>query len=386
MYPAFIVAAYIVIKVFKHPSIVAVLFCYNKVMKIILFTYDLSTIGGIETSFFQLAQYLKRSGYNVGVRFGVSSSLQLQRFKEAGIDISQERNEVCDVLLIGSVWRQPKMIAAKLTVQQIHADWTDKFWNGAGSGLKMIKMADDNVDIYACVSESAASFVRKATNKQVIVMNNLAPEKSVVKRSVKRSKGDKVVFSAFTRMTSEKGLKNYQAFRERVIELGINAEFKVFTTGDAPDGWELCEPIKDIKTVFGGVDYVVSLADTESFGYTIAEANSCGIPCIIKRCNSTSEFFSDKDNLILDDVQDFDKKSLKLKVSSYKLREMSEASVDKAIKLFETMQSSVVILRCKRNFYDIEAKVNRSLGQRFPATSKRAKELLDNEYNIVEEI
>lgn len=351
-------------------------------MKILLFTYDLSTIGGIETSFFQLAQYLKQSGYSVGVRFGVSSSLQLQRYKEAGIDISQERNEACDVLLIGSVWRQPKMIAAKLTVQQIHADWTDKFWNGAGSALQMISRADNNVDMYACVSESSASFVRKATNKQVIVMNNLAPEKSVVKRS----KGDKVVFGAFTRMTAEKGLKNYQAFRERVLELGINAEFKVFTSGDAPDGWEYNEPIKDIKTVFSGVDYVVSLADTESFGYTIAEANSCGIPCVIKRCNSTNEFFSDKDNLILDDVQDFDKKSLNLKVSSYTLRERTEASVDEAMAIFMGIVKGRQILKVRRAYWDIKAKKHRGIGEVFAADKERAKELLSNKIKIVEEL
>lgn len=351
-------------------------------MKILLFTHDLSTIGGIETSFFQLAQYLKQSGHNVGVRFGVSSSLQLQRYKEAGIDISPERNEVCDVLLIGSIWRQPKMIAAKLTVQQVHADWTDKFWNGAGSALQMINRADNNVDMYACVSESSAVFVRKATNKQVIVMNNLAPVKSVVKRS----KGDKVVFGAFTRMTAEKGLKNYQAFRERVLELGINAEFKVFTSGDAPDGWEHNEPIKDIKTVFSGVDYVVSLADTESFGYTIAEANSCGIPCIIKRCNSTKEFFSDKDNLILDDVQDFDKKSLRLKVSSYKLRESTEASVEEAMAIFKSMIKGRKILKVRRPYWDIKAKKHRGIGEAFAADKERAKELLSNENNIVEEL
>ncbi len=351
-------------------------------MKILLFTYDLSIIGGIETSFFQLAQYLKQSGHNVGVRFGVSSSLQLQRFKEAGIDIGQERNETCDVLLIGSVWRQPKMIAAKLTVQQIHADWTDKFWNGAGSGLKMMNRADNNVDIYACVSESSASFVRKATNKQVIVMNNLAPVKSVVKRS----RGDKVVFGAFTRMTAEKGLKNYQAFRERVLELGINAEFKVFTSGDAPDGWEHNEVIKDIKTVFSGVDYVVSLADTESFGHTIAEANSCGIPCVIKRCNSTKEFFSDKDNLILDDVQDFNKKSLKLKVSSYTLRERTEASVDEAMAIFKGMIKGRQLLKVRRPYWDIKSKKQRGIGEVFAVDEERAKELLINENNIVEEL
>ena len=351
-------------------------------MKILLFTHDLSTIGGIETSFFQLAQYLKKSGHNVGVRFGVSSSLQLQRFREAGIDISQERNEVCDILLIGSVWRRPKMINAKLIVQGVHADWTDSYWNGAATAINMISNANKEVDIFACVSKSSAEFVKRIATKPVIVMNNLAPAKSVVKRS----NGDKVVFGAFTRMTAEKGLKNYQAFRERILELGINAEFNVWTPGEAPTGWKKQEPIPDIRTALKDIDMVVSLADTESFGYTIAEANSCGIPCVIKRTNSTSEFFSDKDNLILDDVQDFDKKSLKLKVSSYTLRERTEASVDEAMAMFKGIIKCRQLLKVTRTYWDIKAKKQRGIGEVFAADKERAKELLSNENNIVEEL
>ena len=194
------------------------------------------------------------------------------------------------------------------------------------------------------MSKSSAEFVKRIATKPVIVMHNIAPEKT----AIKRTKSDVARFGAFTRMTAEKGLKNYHAFRERVLELGINAEFKVFTTGDAPNGWKLCEPIKDIRTLFSGVDYVVSLADTESFGYTIAEANSCGIPCIIKRCNSTKEFFSSKDNLILDDMQDFDKKSLRIKVSSYTLREMTEASVEEAMAMFKGIIKGRKILKVRR--------------------------------------
>ena len=274
------------------------------------------------------------------------------------------------------------MINAKLIVQGVHADWTDSYWNGAASGLNMVSRADKEVDIFACVSKSSAEFVKRIATKPVIVMNNLAPAKSVVKRS----KSDKVVFGAFTRMTAEKGLKNYQEFRERVKSLGIKAEFNVWTPGEAPTGWEKHEPIPDIRTALKDVDMVVSLADTESFGYTIAEANSCGIPCIIKRTNSTSEFFSDKDNLILDDVQDFDKKSLKLKVSSYTLRERTEASVDEAMAMFKRIIKCRQMLKVRRPYWDIKAKKQRGIGEVFSVTKERAKELLSNKIKIVEEL
>lgn len=351
-------------------------------MKILLYTSDIQKVGGIETSFFELAKFLKSNNYDIGVRFNVINPMQLKRYKDAGIDVRHEVAEICDILIIGSIWRRPKMINAKLIVQGVHADWTDSYWNGAASGLNMVSRSDKEVDIFACVSKSSAEFVKRIATKPVIVMNNLAPVKSIVKRS----KGDKVVFGAFTRMTAEKGLKNYQAFRERVLELGINAEFKIFTSGDAPDGWEYNEPIIDIRTVFSGVDYVVSLADTESFGYTIAEANSCGIPCIIKRCNSTKEFFSNKDNLILDDVQDFDKKSLKLKVSSYTLRERTEASVDEAMAVFKRIIKGRQLLKVRRAYWDIKARKQRGIGEVFAADKERAKELLSNKNNIVEEL
>lgn len=351
-------------------------------MKILLYTSDIQKVGGIETSFFELAKFLKSNGCDVGVRFNVIAPMQLKRYKDAGIDVRHESSEICDILIIGSIWRRPKMIKSKVTVQGVHADWTDSYWGGAASGLNMVSRANKDVDVFACVSKSSSEFVKRIAKKPVIVMNNLAPEKT----SIKRSKSDTVRFGAFTRMTAEKGLKNYQAFRERVLELGINAKFKVFTSGDAPNGWELCEPIKDIRTVFSGINYVVSLADTESFGYTIAEANSCGIPCIIKRCNSTKEFFSSKDNLILDDVQELDKKSLKLKVSSYTLRESTEASVDDAMAMFKGIIKDRQMLKVRRPYWDIKARKQRGIGEVFAADKERSKELLNNDIKIVEEL
>ena len=350
-------------------------------MKIILYTNNLATVGGIETSMYELAKYL-RTYHDVHVRYRTISQLQMKRYKEAGIDIQQEKDETCDVLIIGSVWHQPAQIAAKVTVQQIHADWSDAFWCGGASGMQLIKKSEPRADIFAAVSNSAAEFTKRVVNKPVITMNNLAPERF----AIERKKNTTLVFGAFTRMTSEKGEANYQAFRKRIIELGIEAEFRVYTPGDAPEGWTKHEPVQDIRTELPSVDYVVSLADTESFGYTIAEANSCGIPCVIKRVNSTEEFFNDKDNLILDDVTAFTKKDLRRKISNYTLRQDTEANIDNAIQLFETMQSSVAILMCKRDFYDIKSKIERRLGSRFTADRTRAEELLSNEHNIVEQL
>lgn len=350
-------------------------------MKVILYTYDLNIIGGIETSFYQLAQHLKAKGYDVAVRYNQADIMQLDRYREAGIDISHIKQETCDILIIGSIYSNSKLITAKVTVQQVHADYTDKFWNGAGEALRMLDRDKDKIDIYAPVSISASKFVKKAVKKPVIVMNNIAPKKD----KVKRVKHSGLNFGAFTRMTPEKGLKNYQNFRMQIEKLGIKAKFYVYTNGEAPDGWIKKEPVVDIKTELGKIDYVVSLADTESFGYTIAEANSVGIPCVIKRANSTGEFFSD-DNIILDDELSFNENDLGRTIKTYDLRFYTEQSVDKAMKTFEKLTVNKCIIKSMRRFYDLDARVTRYKGEIFTVNKKRADELLNNELRLVERI
>ena len=351
-------------------------------MKVILYTHDLSKIGGIETAFYNLSQYLTAKGYEVGVRYNRVAAMQIQRYREAGIDIKREQQEVCDILIIGSVYRRPRNIFGRVVVQQVHADWSDEFWNGADVAKKLIAKASLESDLFAGVSKSSSKFVADLVDTPVIVMNNLAPEQS---EHIYNSGNKKLVIAAFTRMTSEKGLKNYEALRDRLKELKIDAELRVYTSGDAPDGWQAYEPVPDIRTEFPQIDFVASLADTESFGYTIAEANSCSIPVIIKRSNSTCEFFDDESNLIIDKVSDITEKDLYRKYkSNYKLREISEKSIDEGMKTIEKLVKKKVILKSNKTFYDVKAKKQRLAGEIFSVPTSRAKELLRNKIKLVQ--
>lgn len=344
-------------------------------MKILLYTHDIQKIGGIETSFYQFAQWLKIKGYEVGVRYDWSDPLQVKRYRQAGIDFQPLKKESADILIVGSIWKQPQQITARLVVQQVHADWSDTYWS-KDSGVELIRKAEKKVDVFAAVSESAAQFVRQHTSKAVIVMNNLAPDK----RLISRSKQPKTVFAAFTRMTAEKGLKNYQTLREHVLSMGIDAEFRVFTNGDAPKGWEAYEPVVDITKVLGEVDYVCSLADTESFGYTIAEAQSCGVRTIIKKANSTNEFF---ESIVLENILDLKKSDLKKKPPRYRLRGQTEDNIIQAMRKLKAMRSDRQMLRVTRPFTDLTAMTYRNLGDTFVADKARAKELLSNKAKIV---
>lgn len=349
-------------------------------MKILLYTYDILKIGGIETSFYNLARHLTSMGHSVGVRYSVVSDMQRDRYKKAGIDIRFEGKEICDVLIVGSIWKRPRNIMAKLTVQQVHADWSDTFWNGAPSAVAMVKKASPEVDLFAAVSESSANFVRKITDKPVTVMYNLAPEA----REIKKVKHDGVNIAAFTRMTTEKGKANYEALRDKMQELGIKHDLRVYNTGDAPSGWNEFEPVPDITTEFADIDYVASLADTESFGYTIAEANSCGVPCIIKKANSTLEFHDATFNIILDDIKKLTADMLQRRRKlTYTLREKTERSVNEAANLFDTMAKDRVTLKATRGFRDMTAKKQRRTGEIFTVPKDRANVLLKNSIKIV---
>ena len=352
-------------------------------MKIILYTYDIMKIGGIETSFYNLSRYLSDKGHEVSVRYSKADPMRIKRYKDAGIDVGLAKKEICDVLIVGSIWKQPNLITCKVLAQQAHADWSDDFWGGAIQAVGMIKKQEPMTDLYLPVSSSSASFVKEHTNKPVIVMNNLAPEPT----KIKKLKNKLPVIAAFTRMTTEKGLNNYEALRDRLKEIGFEAELRVYTTGETPNGWNDREPVEDIRTELEGVDFVASLADTESFGYTIAEANSCGIPCIIKKANSTLEFFDDSSNIILDKVSDLTKDMLTKKYDfKYTLREDTEKNIDGVIATLEQLITRKCIIKSMRTFKDLEAKTTRAYGEVFSVSLERAEELLSNEIKLVERV
>ena len=339
-------------------------------------------IGGIETSFFIFANYLKSKGHNVSVRYSVCDPMRLKKYRDAGIDIDKEKKEICDILFIGSIYRHPKLVTAKLTVQQVHADYSDPFWNGAPEGVRLIKTYGEDSDILCPVCDSSTSFVKNIVTKPVMTMNNLAPERT----TIKKNKHDKLVIAAFTRMSTEKGLKNYEALRDRLLELKVDAELRCYTTGSVPDGWIACTPVPDIRTELADVDFVASLADTESFGYTIAEANSCGIPCIIKRTHSTKEFYDNKNNVILDSVSTLTKKDLCRKILNYDLYDKTRQSVDLCMDKLSKMANERVIIKVMKSFYDMQTGKTRNRYETFSTARPRANELLKHEANIVEEI
>lgn len=74
---------------------------------------------------------------------------------------------------------------------------------------------------------------------------------------------------------------------------------------------------------------------------------------------------------------------LKLKVSSYTLREKTEASVEEAMAMFKGMVKGKQILKVRRSYWDIKVRKQRGIGEVFAADKERAKELLSNENNIV---
>lgn len=351
-------------------------------MKILLFTNDINKIGGIETSFYNMAQYLRDKGYEVGVRYHSADPFRLNRFKTAGIDIQFAKPETCDILINGSMWGLSQNITAKVTAQQCHADWGDLYWGQSNIAKLAIKANSPKTDIFLPVSQSSANFVTGFTDKPVIPMYNLAPSKS----KIKKNKHSGVVFAAFTRMTAEKGLSNYQAFKEHIDSLGIKAEFRVYTNGEAPDGWTAYEPVLDIRTELTDIDFACSLAPTESFGYTIAEANSCGVPCIIKKCNSTPEFFSEDNNVILDNIEDLKIDDLNKKVRSYNLRDKTTKNIDETLEKVIKLADQKCIIRVMRSFNDLQEKRMRHTQEAFSVSKERAKQLLSNKIKIVERL
>lgn len=140
--------------------------------------------------------------------------------------------------------------------------------------------------------------------------------------------------------------------------------------------------MRDITTVLPEIDYVCSLADTESFGYTIAEANACGVPCIIKKANSTLEFFDPEANIILHDVKQLTE--LKTGKKKYDLDTTTRKSVDEAMELYKDLASRKSIIRVMKPFFDVQAQQHRRVGDIVSLEMDRASELISNSYRIAE--
>ena len=352
-------------------------------MKVLLYTYDIMKIGGIEASFYNLAIFLKANGYDVGVRFTTGDTMRIKHYQDAGIDIQPAHEETCDILIIGSVFHIPnKLIVGKVVAQQVHADWTDVFWGEANSAIELIKRAEPDANLFLPVSKSSCEFVKRYTNKPVRAMYNLAP----FKQPILRKKHKKLVIASFTRMTAEKGLNNYVALQKHLKKLGIDAELRCYTNGEVPNGWTAVEPVPNITTELTDVDFVASLADTESFGYTIAEANSCGVPCIIKRTNSTAEFHTKANNLIIDRIDELTAKDLRRTIKvDYKLRVATEKNILATMKHLEGLARGVCIIRTMKTFTDLEIRRERRLGEVFAVNNERAKVILNHPSKIARE-
>lgn len=354
----------------------------NPKAKILLFTNDINKIGGIETGFYNMALFLKANGYDVGVRYHKADRFQIEKFMQSGISIEHDKPESCDIVIFGSAWALSKNITAKVVAQQIHANWSDDFWGNQSYAITAIKANSPTTDVFLPVCESTVDYIKKYTDKEVYPMYNIAPAPKKIQHT-----SDKLVIAAFTRMTHEKGKDNYVALANRLKELGFDAELRVYTNGDAPNGWNIHEPVKDISEELCDVTFVASLSDTESFGYTIAEANSCGIPCIIKRCKSTNEFFDESSNIIIDNISEINAKMLRKKYKiSYGIDKKSRKSVLDIVEKLEIIAEQRCIIKVMKNFYDMETGKNRKRYEIFSTTRTRADELLKHEANIAEEI
>ena len=86
------------------------------------------------------------------------------------------------------------------------------------------------------------------------------------------------------RFSIEKGESEMKAFSRRCSERGIPVIWVCFTdnkTGEE-DGILFKKPVLDIENYYGGFDYFASFSRTESYGYSMVEAMSYGLPLLVR--------------------------------------------------------------------------------------------------------
>lgn len=268
---------------------------------LIIYHNYIPKVGGIETAIYNLAKVL-RDTYKVTICFQSAEANQsLIKYSEVA-DIKRltdpfERIE-CDVCLIASNHVKPKQIVAKRYLQWIHSDY--RKYN-----LNLVEQqagVERYVDQYIAVSAHAGKVAKDLFKiNPVVIQNVLDPE-------FKLPEHENILHLVTnSRISPEKGFKRMVTLAEGFKEAGIRFEWLVFgdNTHRPQEMKQTIESFRHIpEVIFAGykedirgglaqADYLVQLSDFEGCPYSVLEALSVGVPCILTKFDSAGELVQD---------------------------------------------------------------------------------------------
>lgn len=332
----------------------------------------LNSIGGIETFFYQL-----------GKKYGKDFDI-LVLYRAADLNQVERLSKVvrCRRYYDGQIVRCKR---AFLTfdlgiIDYIQADEIYQMLHGDYAQIGVFPKRDDRVRNFVAVSKVVSDSYRDYIGTDSTVCYN--PYTPAKPRKVLR------LISA-TRLTKEKGFKRMVTLADELTKAGIPFQWDIFT--DSIQKFEnpnvvFRKPRLDILDFIADADYFVQLSDTEGYCYSVVEALCAGTPVIVTDFKVAHEIG------VEDGVNGF--------ILPMSMENLPLERIYKGLKKFkyappadnwgellvpgksEEDSTTMVRVKCKRVYYDIEWQREMQYGEEWEVPLSRADKLLD--LNLVE--
>lgn len=335
--------------------------------KIILFIRNLHVIGGIETFIYQFGRLMGQK-YTITLVVDEIPNEQLKRYMDVinVVEYDPKKEYVCDTLIMVRVLdKTPTNITFNQSVQMCHACRTNSAWH-----------IPQNHDFIVNVSEvSKESFGEEAMNG-IVIHNPISLEnkKALVLVSATRipapDKGD-----------NEKRMRQLAEMLEKADIPYLWFNFSEGAIPNAPKGFVNMGVRMDIMPYIKAADYLIQLSNSEAWSYSILEALTQNVPCIVCDFPSAREMGIEdgKNGYIVPFDMKFDVTKL-LKVPRFKYEYNNEAIKDEWEKIIDKRRKSkkpkMVKIKATMDYHDTIFNRIVHTGEIISVTPERAKTII----------
>ena len=128
---------------------------------------------------------------------------------------------------------------------------------------------------HICVSNLVRKSIEQQDSKPCVTIYNLLEQPKPQKP---------IMILSAQRFSVEKGANEMKQFAQRLKAKNIPFIWICFTDNKQgeEDGIMYRPPVMDLENYYQGFDYFASFSRTESYGYSLVEAMSCGLPLIVR--------------------------------------------------------------------------------------------------------
>lgn len=325
----------------------------------------LNSIGGIETFFYQLGKKYGKD-FDITIFYRTADAGQVRRL-----------SEFCRV----KKYRDGQTIRAKRAflcfnldlLPHIEADEYYQMLHGDYVSLGVYPQTDPKITKWISVSEVVRDAYKKGKGEDSIVCYN--PYTPVKPRKV-------LNLVSATRLTKDKGLNRMKALAEALDTAGIPYRWDIYTdkNTEAVVNPSICTrpPRLDVIDFVANADYFVQLSDAEGYCYSVVEALSVGTPVIVTDFKVAHEIgvVNGKNGWILPmDMKDLPIADIYKGLKKFKYEPLPDIWDQLLVKSDSSTyedEPTVITVRCKRVYFDLDFKRMMGYGETWECDRKRA--------------